>query len=206
VVSSKSSTASVSETWSVSVMPPAADATVPVGAKSCSQLSLSGPVCTRKTAVPSGAATEVSSASSGWRRRGSTGASNRSARRVDLSGSSLSTASAQMEAVPGVTVLCGAKFNRIRALPCSQSCTGLERCCPVWTNPSPVNARAVTGPETASTASSVNTCPASDGADGKPFSRSRSRTAGAADAPAASCKASSDRMPSIAAYRGSACR
>ena len=54
---------------------------------------------------------------------------------------------AQIAAVPGVTVRCGAKFSRIRAEPCSQSCTGLDRCWPVWVKPSAARVCATNGPD-----------------------------------------------------------
>ena len=122
-------------------------------------MSSPAPVRQKNTAVPSGAATAARSASAGPRVRGSTGASRAPARATAAAGSSVSTPSAATAAPwPRETL------SSTRALPCSQSCTGFDRCCPVWANPSAARTPA-TAPSS-STASSANAYPPSCGVGG----------------------------------------
>ena len=75
-------------------------------------------------------------------------------------------------AVAGAIDRCGARLSRTRARPCSQSCTGMERCCATWANPREESVRETRGAETPSTASSANAKPPSAGAGGRPPVRS----------------------------------
>ena len=113
----------------------------PAVTKSAVQLSAAS-VRQKNTDVPSGAATAVRSASPGPRSRGSTGASRRSARAREPTGSALSTAIA---ATRGPSAAGGSWLTRIRVSPWRHSCTAFVRCWPAWRKPMAISSRSRLG-------------------------------------------------------------